>query len=48
MEANPLDTIRVALEVTRAFEAGSDGLEYRVLSSRRENDSDMVPDVWQG
>ena len=42
-----MDAIRVAPEVTRAFEAGPDGLEYLVFSPRRENDSDMVPDVWE-
>ena len=26
----------------------SDGLEYRVFSPRRENDCDMVADVWEG
>ena len=47
VEAKPLDVIRVALEVTRAFEAGPDRLEYLVFSPRRENDFDMVPDVWE-
>ena len=48
VEAKPLGVIRVAPEVTRAFEAGPDGLEYLVFSPRRENDFDMVPDVWEG
>ena len=48
VEANPPDVIRVALEVTRAFEAGSrTGLEYLVFDPRRENNFDMVPDVWE-
>ena len=47
VEVKEMDVIRVAPEVTRAFEAGPDGLEYLVFSPRRENDSDMVPDVWE-
>ncbi len=43
VEVKEMDVIRVAPEVTRAFEAGPDGLEYLVFSPRRENDSDMVP-----
>ena len=48
VEVKEMDVIRVAPEVTRAFEARPDGLEYLVFSPRRENDSDMVPDVWEG
>ena len=47
VEVKEMDVIRVAPEVTRAFEAGPDGLEYLVFSPRREDDSDMVPDVWE-
>jgi hypothetical protein len=40
-----LCSARTEPEVTGA---GPDGLEYRVFSPRRENDSDMVPDVREG
>jgi mannose-6-phosphate isomerase-like protein (cupin superfamily) len=41
-----LDVIRIAPGVTRAFEAGPDGLEYVVFSPRHEGDSEMVQDFW--
>jgi uncharacterized cupin superfamily protein len=47
VDVKALDLIRVAPEVTRAFEAGPDGLEYLVFSPRREDDADMVPDIWE-
>ena len=47
VDVGELDLIRVAPEVTRAFEAGPDGLAWLVFSPRRENDADMVPDVWE-
>ena len=47
VDVREMDVIRVAPEVTRAFEAGPDGLEYLVFSPRRENDADMVQDVWE-
>ena len=47
VDVGEMDVIRVAPEVTRAFEAGPDGLEYLVFSPRRENDADMVQDVWE-
>jgi hypothetical protein len=45
MNEHPCRIWRTAPQVTRA---GPEGLEYRVFSPRRENDSDMVPDVWEG
>jgi mannose-6-phosphate isomerase-like protein (cupin superfamily) len=41
-----LDVIRVPPGVTRAFEAGPDGLDYVVFSPRHEGESEMVRDFW--
>jgi mannose-6-phosphate isomerase-like protein (cupin superfamily) len=43
-EVGPLDAIRVAPSVTRAFEAGSDDLELLVFSPRAAGDAQPVPD----
>jgi quercetin dioxygenase-like cupin family protein len=40
------DVIRIGPGVTRAFEAGPDGLEYVVFSPRHEGDAEMVQDFW--
>jgi mannose-6-phosphate isomerase-like protein (cupin superfamily) len=40
------DVIRVGPGVTRAFEAGPDGLEYLVFSPRHEGDAEIVQDFW--
>jgi quinol monooxygenase YgiN/mannose-6-phosphate isomerase-like protein (cupin superfamily) len=41
-----LDAIRVAPVVTRAFEAGPDGLEYIVFGPRRRGDGELLRDWW--
>jgi mannose-6-phosphate isomerase-like protein (cupin superfamily) len=46
LEIGPLDAIRVAPTVTRAFEAGSDGLEYLALGPSTPGDGEIVPDWW--
>jgi len=47
-EVRPLDAIRVAPSVTRAFEAGEDGLELLVFSPRVQGDAEIVHDVsWE-
>jgi mannose-6-phosphate isomerase-like protein (cupin superfamily) len=46
IDVGPLDAIRVAPEVTRAFEAGPDGLEYLVFGPHHEGDSEIVEDFW--
>src|SRR5215213_2502909 len=48
VDVEPLDLIRLSPEVTRAFEAGPDGLEWLVFSPRYEDDAEMIQDVWQG
>jgi hypothetical protein len=46
VEVEALDAIRVAPAVTRAFEAGPDGLELLAFGPRRPGDAQMVPDWW--
>lgn len=45
-EIDRLDAIRVAPEVTRMFEAGSDGLELLAFGPRHEDDGDLIYDWW--
>jgi len=42
VEVAPMDAIRVAPAVTRAFEAGPDGLELLVFGPRHEGDAEIV------
>jgi quinol monooxygenase YgiN/mannose-6-phosphate isomerase-like protein (cupin superfamily) len=46
VEVGPLDAIRVGPEQTRAFEAGSEGLELLAFSRRARGDAEIVPDWW--
>ncbi len=46
IEVETLDAIRVSPDVTRAFEAGDDGLEVIVFGPRRDGDGEIVPDWW--
>jgi mannose-6-phosphate isomerase-like protein (cupin superfamily) len=41
-----LDAVRVAPEVTRAFEAGPEGLEFIVVGPHHEADGEPVEDSW--
>jgi len=41
-----LDAIRVAPEVTRAFEAGSDGIEVLAVGAHHEGDGEIIPGWW--
>lgn len=43
-EVGPLDAIRVGPAVTRAFEAGDEGLELLAFSPRAKNDAEIVQD----
>ena len=40
------DVIRVEPAAARAFEAGPDGLEYLVFSTRHEDDAEIVKEFW--
>jgi mannose-6-phosphate isomerase-like protein (cupin superfamily) len=46
VEIETLDAIRVSPEVTRAFEAGSDGLEVIAMGPRRDGDGEVIPGWW--
>ena len=46
IEVETLDAIRVSPEVTRAFEAGDDGLEVLVFGPSRDGDGELVHDFW--
>lgn len=42
----PLDAIRVAPQVARAFEAGPDGLEFLAIGRHHPGDGQPVDDGW--
>jgi hypothetical protein len=44
----PLDAIRIAPEVPRAFEAGPGGLEFIAFGAHRDADGEPVEDDWVG
>jgi mannose-6-phosphate isomerase-like protein (cupin superfamily) len=46
IEVEALDAIRVSPEVTRAFEAGSDGLEVLAVGAHHGGDGELVQDWW--
>jgi len=45
-EVRPLDAIRVAPEVVRAFEAGPDGLDLLAFGAHHGGDGEKVDDPW--
>jgi mannose-6-phosphate isomerase-like protein (cupin superfamily) len=46
IEVETLDAIRVSPDVTRAFEAGDEGLEVLAFGPRRDGDGKIVPGWW--
>ncbi len=46
LDVDVMDAIRIAPEVTRAFEAGPEGLELLVFGPHAEDDAELVPDFW--
>lgn len=46
LDVRQLDAIRVAPEVARAFEAGSDGLEFLAFGPHHPADGESVDDDW--
>jgi hypothetical protein len=46
IEVETLDAIRVSPEVTRAFEAGVDGLEVLAVGARHDGDGEIFPGWW--
>jgi mannose-6-phosphate isomerase-like protein (cupin superfamily) len=47
IEVETMDAIRVAPEVTRAFEAGDDGLELIAFGPHHKGDGEIIPGWWQ-
>jgi mannose-6-phosphate isomerase-like protein (cupin superfamily) len=47
VELEPLDAIRVAPGVTRAFQAGPEGLEVLVFGPRADGDGELVQGWWR-
>jgi mannose-6-phosphate isomerase-like protein (cupin superfamily) len=45
-DVRPLDAIRVAPEVVRAFEAGPEGLEFLAVGAHNDSDGELVDDPW--
>ena len=45
-DVRPLDAIRAAPEVARAFEAGPEGLEFLAVGPHHEADGVPVVDTW--
>jgi uncharacterized cupin superfamily protein len=45
-EVRPLDAIRVAPEVARAFQAGGEGLEFLAFGPHHPGDGEPVDDDW--
>lgn len=46
IEVGELDAIRIAPEVKRAFEAGSEGLTMLVFGPRHAGDGEVLQDFW--
>lgn len=46
VELERLDAIRVDSHVTRAFEAGDQGLELLAFGPRRKGDGEIIPGWW--
>lgn len=46
MEIKALDALRVGAKVTRAFEAGPDGLDLLAFGQRHEKDGEIIQEWW--
>jgi len=46
IDVRPLDALRVAPHVARAFEAGPDGLEFLAFGRHHPGDGEPVDDPW--
>jgi mannose-6-phosphate isomerase-like protein (cupin superfamily) len=46
VEVEALDAIRVAPEVTRAFEAGPEGIEILAVGARHDGDGEIIQNWW--
>ena len=46
VDLKPLDAVRIAPQVTRAFEAGPEGLQVLAFGPRHEGDGELEPGFW--
>ncbi|HEY7690797.1 MAG TPA: cupin domain-containing protein [Gaiellaceae bacterium] len=46
VELEPLDVVRVSPGVTRAFEAGEEGLEILIFGPHVEDDAEVIEGFW--
>jgi mannose-6-phosphate isomerase-like protein (cupin superfamily) len=46
VDVRPLDAVRVAPGVARAFEAGPEGLEFIAFGPHYDADAESVDDTW--
>jgi len=46
IEVEALDAVRVAPEVTRAFEAGSEGIEVLAVGAHHDGDGEIIQGWW--
>jgi len=46
LDLGPLDALRVAPHVTRAFEAGSDGLDLLAVGPHHKGDGELIQGWW--
>jgi uncharacterized cupin superfamily protein len=48
VDVGPLDAVRVAPRVVRAFEAHADGLDFLAVGQHHPRDGELVEDAWVG
>jgi hypothetical protein len=46
IDVETMDAVRVAPEVIRAFEAGSDGIEVLAFGPRHDGDGEIIQGWW--
>jgi mannose-6-phosphate isomerase-like protein (cupin superfamily) len=46
IEVTELDAIRISPEVTRAFEAGEEGIDVLAFGPRKDGDGEVIPGWW--
>ncbi len=46
IEVEQLDAVRVSPQVTRAFEAGTEGIEVLAVGARHDGDGEVFPGWW--
>jgi mannose-6-phosphate isomerase-like protein (cupin superfamily) len=46
VDVKPWDSIRVSADTPRAFEGGSNGIEFLAFGAGESGDTDMIEDFW--